>query len=74
MHISLKTQLADYLIRGDRKLMLFLDSINAQRVKFSGKADLFSNLNTPADCDLWEQREEANDELQVTAAIRNSGL
>ncbi|ABS49478.1 MULTISPECIES: molybdenum cofactor guanylyltransferase MobA [Yersinia pseudotuberculosis complex] len=56
MHISLKTQLADYLIRGDRKLMLFLDSINAQRVKFSGKADLFSNLNTPADCDLWEQK------------------
>lgn len=59
MHISLKKQLAEYLAKGERKLMIFLESINAQCVIFSEQADLFSNLNTPVDCDLWEQRSRA---------------
>lgn len=55
MHISLKPLLAEYLARGDRKLMIFMESINAQPVVFNGQSGQFSNLNTPADCDLWEQ-------------------
>ncbi|OVZ79961.1 molybdenum cofactor guanylyltransferase MobA [Yersinia kristensenii] len=55
MHISLKARLAEYLANGDRKLMIFMESINAQSVIFNGQSDQFSNLNTPADCHLWEQ-------------------
>ena len=55
MHVSLKSVLAKYLAKGDRKLMIFMESVNAQPIIFSGQRDLFSNLNTPADCDLWEQ-------------------
>ncbi|CND00286.1 molybdopterin-guanine dinucleotide biosynthesis protein MobA [Yersinia frederiksenii] len=55
MHVSLKPLLAEYLANGDRKLMIFMDSIHAQPVVFSQQRNPFSNLNTPADCDLWEQ-------------------
>ncbi|AKP33694.1 molybdenum cofactor guanylyltransferase MobA [Yersinia aleksiciae] len=55
MHVSLKSLLAEFLAKGDRKLMILMESVNAQPVIFSGQANLFSNLNTPADCDLWEQ-------------------
>ncbi|MFA3780559.1 molybdenum cofactor guanylyltransferase MobA [Yersinia sp. 1652 StPb PI] len=55
MHVSLKPTLARYLAKGDRKLMIFMTSINAQRVVFNGQLNQFSNLNTPADCELWEQ-------------------
>ncbi|CNF30863.1 molybdenum cofactor guanylyltransferase MobA [Yersinia mollaretii] len=55
MHVSLKPLLAEFLAKGDRKLMIFMESINAQPVMFRGQANQFSNLNTPADCDLWEQ-------------------
>ena len=55
MHVSLKSLLAKYLAKGDRKLMIFMESINAQPIMFRGQRDPFSNLNTPADCDLWEQ-------------------
>ncbi|CNI50385.1 molybdenum cofactor guanylyltransferase MobA [Yersinia pekkanenii] len=55
MHISLKPLLAEYLAKGDRKLMIFMENINAQSVMFSGQASQFSNLNTPADCQLWEK-------------------
>ncbi|CNJ71341.1 molybdenum cofactor guanylyltransferase MobA [Yersinia aldovae] len=55
MHVSLKPLLAEYLAKGDRKLMIFMERINAQPVMFRGQKDQFSNLNTPADCDLWEQ-------------------
>ncbi len=55
IHVSLKSLLAEYLAKGDRKLMIFMDSVNAQPIIFRGQKDQFSNLNTPADCDLWEQ-------------------
>jgi molybdenum cofactor guanylyltransferase len=55
MHVSLKPLLTEYLAKGDRKLMIFMDSINAQSVMFSGQTNPFNNLNTSADCDLWEQ-------------------
>ncbi|WP_186367850.1 molybdenum cofactor guanylyltransferase MobA [Yersinia kristensenii] len=55
IHVSLKSLLAEYLAKGDRKLMIFMESVNAQSVIFKGQGDQFSNLNTPTDCDLWEQ-------------------
>lgn len=55
MHVSLKPLLAEFLAKGDRKLMILMESMNAQPVVFSGQANPFSNLNTLADCDLWEQ-------------------
>ncbi|MBS0057033.1 molybdenum cofactor guanylyltransferase MobA [Yersinia sp. Marseille-Q3913] len=55
MHVSLKPLLAEFLAKGDRKLMILMENVNAQPVVFSGQANPFSNLNTPADCDLWEQ-------------------
>ncbi|MDN0094209.1 molybdenum cofactor guanylyltransferase MobA [Yersinia rohdei] len=58
MHVSLKPLLAEYLKNGDRKLMIFMESIHAKSVVFSGQSDKFSNLNTPADCDLWVQTEK----------------
>ncbi|WP_174846865.1 molybdenum cofactor guanylyltransferase MobA [Yersinia vastinensis] len=55
MHVSLQPLLAQYLANGDRKLMIFMDSIEAQPVMFNGKSRQFSNLNTQEDCDLWER-------------------
>lgn len=55
MHVSLKPTLEAYLAKGERKLMIFMASINAKRVVFNGQPHQFSNLNTPADCELWEQ-------------------
>ncbi|WP_294615669.1 molybdenum cofactor guanylyltransferase MobA [uncultured Gilliamella sp.] len=40
-------QLKAYLEQGDRKLMVFLEQINAQSVDFSDKALGFVNINTP---------------------------
>ena len=58
LHTQIAPQLADYLARGERKLMLFLHQINAQRVVFSGQQAAFHNLNTPEDCRHWQQARE----------------
>ncbi|HEI9813046.1 molybdenum cofactor guanylyltransferase MobA [Serratia marcescens] len=58
LHTQLAPQLADYLARGERKLMLFLHQIGAQRVVFSGQQTAFHNLNTPEDCLHWQQTRE----------------
>ncbi|MCB5310305.1 molybdenum cofactor guanylyltransferase MobA [Yersinia massiliensis] len=55
MHVSLKPFLTEFLAKGDRKLMIFMESLHAQPVMFREQAGQFSNLNTPADCELWEQ-------------------
>lgn len=55
MHVSLKPFLTEFLAQGDRKLMMFMESLHAQPVMFREQANQFSNLNTPADCELWEQ-------------------
>lgn len=55
LHISLASQLADYLARGDRKLMLFLDAAGARQVTFTGQQAAFHNLNTREDCLHWQQ-------------------
>jgi len=50
---SIIPELAEYLSRGDRKLMIFFNEINAKSVLFNNAAD-FLNLNTPEDVLLWE--------------------
>ncbi|MFJ3269160.1 molybdenum cofactor guanylyltransferase MobA [Serratia liquefaciens] len=53
LHTSLATPLEDYLARGERKLMLFLDAARAQQVEFKGQQSAFHNLNTLEDCQRW---------------------
>lgn len=55
MHKSLAAQLSDYLASGERKLMFFLNQINAQAVIFNVAPHKFANLNTLEDCALWEK-------------------
>lgn len=56
LHKSLITTLENYLANGERKLMILLHNIHAQRVIFNESAEMFCNLNTPEDCALWEER------------------
>lgn len=53
LHTSLATPLEDYLARGERKLMLFLDAARAQQVEFKGQQSAFHNINTLEDCRRW---------------------
>lgn len=53
LHTSLATPLEDYLARGERKLMLFLEAAGAQQVAFEGQQMAFHNLNTQEDCQNW---------------------
>ncbi|MGO4746861.1 molybdenum cofactor guanylyltransferase MobA [Serratia quinivorans] len=53
LHTRLATQLGDFLARGERKLMLFLDAAGAQQVAFVGQSTAFHNLNTQEDCRRW---------------------
>ena len=55
LHTSLAPQLKEYLARGERKLMLFLDSAGARQIVFSGHQTAFHNLNTREDCLRWQQ-------------------
>ncbi|VEA69418.1 molybdopterin-guanine dinucleotide biosynthesis protein MobA [Serratia plymuthica] len=55
LHTSLAPQLASYLARGERKLMLFLDAAGAHQVPFTGQQAAFHNLNTREDCQRWQQ-------------------
>lgn len=47
--------LRDYLAAGDRKLMLFLDRLQATAVNFADRPQAFNNFNTPEDCLNWSQ-------------------
>ncbi|AYO40447.1 molybdenum cofactor guanylyltransferase MobA [Serratia sp. P2ACOL2] len=53
LHTSLATPLEDYLARGERELMLFLDAARAQQVEFKGQQSAFHNINTLEDCRRW---------------------
>lgn len=58
LHRSLKTQLDDYLARGDRKLMIFMQEVNAKGIIFSSEFDAFANLNTLEDSRNWELQQK----------------
>ncbi|MBP6121545.1 MULTISPECIES: molybdenum cofactor guanylyltransferase MobA [Providencia] len=58
LHRSLQPQLDDYLARGDRKLMLFMQQIDAKGIMFSSLSGSFANLNTPEDSRNWELKQK----------------
>ncbi|MCI4186273.1 molybdenum cofactor guanylyltransferase MobA [Dickeya dianthicola] len=55
IHTSLVDKLKAYLINGDRKLMLFLEQIEAKTVSFADQPLAFRNLNTPEDLARWRE-------------------
>ncbi|SMB55680.1 molybdopterin-guanine dinucleotide synthase [Serratia proteamaculans] len=55
LHTSLVPQLEEYLARGERKLMLFLNAAGAKQIAFSGQQTAFHNLNAREDCLRWQQ-------------------
>jgi molybdopterin-guanine dinucleotide biosynthesis protein A len=62
LHTSLVPQLAAYLARGERKLMLFLDAVGAGKITFEGQQAAFHNLNTQEDCQRWLQEKGLTNE------------
>ena len=58
LHRSLQKQLDQYLAKGDRKLMLFMQEVNAKSILFSSKTGSFANLNTPEDSRNWELQQK----------------
>ncbi|CAI1140771.1 molybdenum cofactor guanylyltransferase MobA [Serratia entomophila] len=62
LNTGLIPHLTDYLARGERKLMLFLKEVRAQRVVFYGQQTAFHNLNAPEDCQRWQQTRGLRDE------------
>lgn len=58
LHNSLKTRLDDYLARGDRKLMLFMQEIQAKGIIFPPESGSFANLNTLEDSRHWELQQK----------------
>jgi len=54
MHHSLKAPLADYLARGERRVMVFLREVNGCSVAFANKDD-FANVNTLAELERWQE-------------------
>lgn len=61
LHTSLAPRLADHLARRERKLMLFLLSVDARPVVFAGQQSAFHNLNTPEDCRRWQLERRLHD-------------
>ncbi|ELY5929809.1 molybdenum cofactor guanylyltransferase MobA [Cronobacter turicensis] len=55
MHHSVKVPLADYLARGERRVMAFLREVNGCAVKFANKDD-FANVNTLAELERWQEK------------------
>ncbi|WP_159567231.1 molybdenum cofactor guanylyltransferase MobA [Budvicia diplopodorum] len=55
LHTSLITPLRDYLLGGDRKLMIFLSQQHATAVDFKDSPKAFKNINTLDDCDNWNR-------------------
>ncbi|MEK9497218.1 molybdenum cofactor guanylyltransferase MobA [Photorhabdus sp. P32] len=58
LHRNLISQLENYLADGDRKLILFMHKIGAIAVQFDDNPIVFTNLNTPEDCQHWENTQE----------------
>lgn len=52
---NLAEKIKQYLVQGDRKLMLFLQSIDAIAVDFSDEQQAFININTPEELAYWNK-------------------
>lgn len=55
IHRKVAEKIRIYLMQGDRKLLLFLQSIDAISVDFSDEKQSFININTPKELDNWNQ-------------------
>lgn len=55
VHRSQAEHLERFLQRGDRKLMLFFQTIEAHAVSFNEDPRAFININTPDDLRSWQQ-------------------
>lgn len=55
-HVSVANALEEFLVRGDRKVMLFVEKFSNCMVDFPvGRIDPFFNVNTPEDMKIAEQ-------------------
>lgn len=57
LHISLATEISDFLGSGQRKLILLMEKIAAKAVLFPN-TEAFHNLNTLEDCQQWERNKQ----------------
>lgn len=57
IHTSQMENIANYLQNGDRKLMLFLNSIKAAVVSFSDNPNAFININTLDELAYWNKKQ-----------------
>lgn len=48
-HRSLAPHIADYLAKGERRVMVFMRQVGGHSVDFSGMINAFRNINTPED-------------------------
>lgn len=55
LHIDLITPLRNYLLGGDRKLMIFLSQQEATPVNFADSPEAFKNINTLDECNSWNK-------------------
>lgn len=55
LHIDLMSPLRDYLMGGDRKLMVFLSQQQATSVNFADSPEAFKNINTLDECNNWNK-------------------
>ncbi|MEX9611863.1 molybdenum cofactor guanylyltransferase MobA [Providencia manganoxydans] len=58
IHCSLAPKLDEYLARGERKLMFFMQEIAAKCVVFPSQLGAFTNLNTPEESLNWELQQK----------------
>lgn len=55
VHRSLAPQIADYLARGERRVMVFMRLVGGHAVDFSEMKQAFRNINTPEDLLLHQE-------------------
>ncbi|RKS85848.1 molybdenum cofactor guanylyltransferase [Orbus hercynius] len=55
IHRNMAEKIRSYLMQGDRKLLLFLESINAAMVNLADQKQSFININTPEELSIWNQ-------------------
>lgn len=63
IHKNKLKEIERFLKRGDRKVMLFLNQINAKAVDFSDKKSQFININTDIELAYWNQQLTGNSYL-----------
>lgn len=56
IHRCVAQQIKQYLLQGERKLLILLQHINAIPVDFSDQKQAFININTPEELYYWNQQ------------------